>query len=74
MGYYWPNGINDDGSVRFGKFIDEVPVDIKMAEDLWKEAVLLVNSPCPSNGEDIQAVKKNKGDLECKWCKFVPYP
>ena len=74
LGYYWPDGVNDDGSVRFGKFIDEVPVDIKMAEDLWKEAVLLVNSSCPSDGVDIQAVKKNKKDTECKWCKFVSYP
>jgi len=52
--FYVPREVMVTGEVIFDTELVKMKVDIKMAEDAWKKALKLLNSPCPKKG--------------CEWC------
>ena len=55
--FYVPREVMTTGEVIFDTELVKMKVDIKMAEDAWKKALKLLNSPCPKKG--------------CEWCDGV---
>lgn len=52
--FYIPNKVNSTGEVIFDTELIKMNVDVKSAEQIWKKAIKLLNSECPSN--------------TCDWC------
>jgi len=56
--FYVPKEVNDTGEIIFDKELVKMKIDIKNAENIWKNALKLLNGPCPT-------LSKDKG---CEWC------
>jgi hypothetical protein len=55
--FYMPKEVLDTGEVIFDTELVKMPVSIENAENLWKKALKLLNSPCPEE--------------TCEWCSHV---
>lgn len=55
--FYIPREVTKTGEVIFDTELIKTDVDVKMAEDAWKEALDLLNGECPRD--------------ECVWCENV---
>ena len=55
--FYIPKEVMATGEVIFDTELVKMKVDIKMAENMWKKALKLLNGKCPSKS--------------CEWCKGV---
>lgn len=53
--FYVPKHVTDTGEVVFDTELVKMDVDVKMAENTWKNALKLLNSDCPSKC--------------CEWCE-----
>ena len=53
--FYIPKEVMATGEVIFDTELVKMKVDIKMAENMWKKALKLLNSKCPKKG--------------CEWCE-----
>lgn len=53
--FYVPKEVMSTGEVIFDTELKKMKVDIKMAEDIWKKAIKLLNSDCPKKC--------------CEWCE-----
>ena len=46
--FYVPNEVTETGEVIFDIELVKMKVDIKQAENMWKSAIKLLNSNCPT--------------------------
>ena len=53
--FYYPNEVLETGEVVFDTVLKKMKINTKNAEDLWKKALVLLNSECPEKG--------------CQWCE-----
>jgi hypothetical protein len=53
--FYVPKEVMPTGEVIFDTELVKMKVNIKMAEDVWKKAIKLLNSDCPTKS--------------CEWCE-----
>jgi len=53
--FYVPREVLPTGEVLFDTELVKMKVDVKMAEDMWKKAIKLLNSDCPTKS--------------CEWCE-----
>jgi hypothetical protein len=54
--FYIPKEVLCTGEVLFDTTLKKMNVDIKHAEDLWEEALIFLNTQCPSSRKS------------CEWC------
>jgi len=57
--FYYPEKVNDDGSVLFNTELKKMEISIKNAEKLFKDAIKALNSKMPKPSE------------ECGFCKWI---
>ena len=55
--FYVPREVTETGEVMFDTELVKMKVDVKMAESIWKDALKLLEGPCPVEG--------------CEWCESV---
>jgi hypothetical protein len=55
--FYYPREVLESGEVAFDIRLIKIPIDVNSAEELWKESLRVLNSPCPKES--------------CEWCEFV---
>ena len=55
--FYVPKHVQETGEVIFDTTLKKMKIDVKNAEKLWKNAIILLNNKCP--GE------------KCEWCELV---
>jgi hypothetical protein len=53
--FYVPKEVTETGEVIFDTTLMKIPISIKNAENVWKKALIILNSECPEEG--------------CEWCK-----
>jgi len=53
--FYVPKEVMSTGEVIFDTTLKKIKVDVENAEEIWKRALKLLNSECPSQG--------------CQWCE-----
>ena len=52
--FYVPKEVNDTGEIIFDKELVKMKIDIKNAENIWKNALNVLNKDCPKES--------------CEWC------
>jgi len=52
--FYVPKEVNDTGEIIFDKELVKMKINVKNAENIWKNALKLLNSDCPKES--------------CEWC------
>lgn len=57
--FYIPKEVTENGEVIFDTSLIKVNINVKNAEVLLKNAIVLLNSECPKD--------------KCEWCEFVEY-
>lgn len=53
--FYVPKEVAETGEVIFDTTLKKIPINMKNAENMWKKALILLNSECPEKG--------------CVWCE-----
>jgi hypothetical protein len=66
--YWWPEGVAEDGSIKFGKKLLKMPVDIQSIEDQLDS---IANRLPPVSFEAIQYRHLFKPSPDCGSCSFV---
>ncbi len=58
--FYYPKEVFEKGEVIFNTKLIKMKINVKNAENIWKNALKLLNSPCPKKHEHA----------ECAWCAW----
>lgn len=53
--FYVPREVTETGEVIFDTTLKKIPINVKNAENIWKKALIILNSECPEKG--------------CEWCE-----